>query len=83
MPTTELAPVIVILETGSKYELLSFYWAGIVSQMNFNGIVKGKKDSMETSKLFSEVSSTTINQGHTHNDELPLRRRRQPDNVNT
>lgn len=61
MPTPELAPVIVILETGSKYELLSFYWAIIVSQMNFNGIVKGKKYSMETSKLFSEVFSTSIN----------------------
>lgn len=61
MPTPELAPVIVILETGSKYELLSFNWAMIVSQMNFNGIVKGKKYSMETSKLFSEVFSTSIN----------------------
>lgn len=61
MPTPELAPVIVILETGSKHELFSFYWASIVSQMNFNGTVKGEKDSVETSKLFSEVSLTTIN----------------------
>lgn len=62
MCTAELAPAIVIMETSPKYKLLSSYGGSIVSKMNFNDIVEGKENIfMETSKLFSEVCSTTIN----------------------
>lgn len=40
----ELASVIVIMETGPKYELHSSYWGSIVSQMNFNNTMEGKNE---------------------------------------
>lgn len=59
MCTPELAPVIVITETGPKYKLLSTYGGSIVSQMNFNDTVERKNIFMETSKLFSEAFMKT------------------------
>lgn len=44
MHTPELTPVVVIMETAPKYKWLSSYGASIVSQMNFNDNVEGKKE---------------------------------------
>lgn len=59
MHTPELAPVIVVMETVPKHKIPFYYWSPIVSQMNFNAIVAGKKErekkGMKVSKLFSDV----------------------------